>query len=122
MGRLVAAPRQGERDMNRLTAYTLLILLVMSAACGGQRVQPQPLTPAQQLALAKAGLAIASSTLDVLAAKATDATKARILRAAKGIVDEFIVQTSDVAVIDLSTSPKVKDAIARGLTAAQHLT
>lgn len=112
--------------VKRSGIYALLIIAVMSAACGGQRVNPQPLTPAQQFALAKIGLTSAVVAIDLRIGQIADtpanAVRLRILRASRTIIDEFNHQVADISVIDLSTSPAIKEAIKRGLDSAQRLT
>lgn len=117
---------EGVSMRNRVTAYTLAMLIVFSAACGGQKVTPQPLTPEQRLALAKITITTGITGIDLRLSQIPDtpatAVRLRILRAARGILDEFNNQIKDLTTINLSNAPAVREAIKRGLDAVDRLT
>ena len=102
---------------------------LFSAACAGKPATPATkvsLTPEEKFALAKIAAVGAASGLEIRIAnlgrdEAANADKIRILRAAKGILDEFNAQVANVTVINLSNREQVRKAIDKALAAADSL-
>jgi hypothetical protein len=116
--------------MKKHTSLILVLLLSLNAAligCAGKSAIKISLTPEQKFSAAKIATGVAADGLGFrianLEEKPTEnADKIKILKAAKGFLDEFNSQVEDVTTLDLSSKEKVRKAIDKALAAADNLT